>query len=682
MASETSPPPPSPAAAATASAAAADVANGDTTGTAAVWYFQSATDGTLTGPLSVEQIKHLYVENTIDGLTSVWRQGMSSWIPIAECEEIKPHLAQEDDEGELDEALLTTLVQKKKGQGPLITPPVAANTGARRVPLTEVDASQKYTDPEGESYVLDPADKTWRTFKEYEALYELQQLADEAGQITAAAAGGAQTNDNTATNNNTAPSTDAPQDTSAAAAATAAAKKATAASYSVADMTMPEAADEREEGEGEGGSEEGAESDDKKDKEGEPHDPEKEARKAKKRAYQERKKLKKQQGLWLKAKSNPNVYVSGLPEDVTMEELEETFKKAGVFKLDPDTSLPKIKIYHDDAGRAKGDALISYVKEESVGLAVKYLHESYLRPDCVICVKQAEFEPPPTEAAPPPEMQLKKRRIDRSKFMAVKNEQNRLLGWSDDTDDGSGRRIVLLKHMFSYQEAEEEDSAFYNELKEEVGEECSKWGPVDKVTPIERHPHGLVAVKFSNNEAAEAAIDALNGRNFAGRTIEAFFFDGKSDLKAHCLPPKSESQRAQQPAPTPPLFPQSAAAKAKQKPSRPRRGPPHELDHIGDSVVRNNGGAPVSPLAFLPEVPLFEEDEAKTEEMKAKEASDRQEELEAAPAPPPEGQPQPAAGQEERPKDWQEWLEDQSSDEDLKIEAEGEEGEDDTMDQE
>ena len=61
MASETSPPPPA-AAAATASAAAADVANGDTRGTSAVWYFQSATDGTLTGPLSVEQIKQLYVE--------------------------------------------------------------------------------------------------------------------------------------------------------------------------------------------------------------------------------------------------------------------------------------------------------------------------------------------------------------------------------------------------------------------------------------------------------------------------------------------------------------------------------------------------------------------------------------------------------------------------------------------
>lgn len=35
-------------------------------------------------------------------------------------------------------------------------------------------------------------------------------------------------------------------------------------------------------------------------------------------------------------------------------------------------------------------------------------------------------------------------------------------------DDGTGRRIVLLRHMFSAEEAEREGPGFYEELVEEA----------------------------------------------------------------------------------------------------------------------------------------------------------------------------------------------------------------------
>lgn len=35
---------------------------------------------------------------------------------------------------------------------------------------------------------------------------------------------------------------------------------------------------------------------------------------------------------------NPNVYVTGLPPDVSEEELGVLFKRAGVLKIDPETS--------------------------------------------------------------------------------------------------------------------------------------------------------------------------------------------------------------------------------------------------------------------------------------------------------------------------------------------------------
>lgn len=39
--------------------------------------------------------------------------------------------------------------------------------------------------------------------------------------------------------------------------------------------------------------------------------------------------------------TNPNVYVKGLPADVTEDELVQTFRRAGVIKIDPDTSTPQ-----------------------------------------------------------------------------------------------------------------------------------------------------------------------------------------------------------------------------------------------------------------------------------------------------------------------------------------------------
>ncbi|EER13596.1 hypothetical protein Pmar_PMAR014777, partial [Perkinsus marinus ATCC 50983] len=53
-------------------------------------------------------------------------------------------------------------------------------------------------------------------------------------------------------------------------------------------------------------------------------DPDKEAKRKKRREYRARKKLKQQAGLWkarVKDENNPNIYISGLPNDITLEEL-------------------------------------------------------------------------------------------------------------------------------------------------------------------------------------------------------------------------------------------------------------------------------------------------------------------------------------------------------------------------
>lgn len=74
-----------------------------------------------------------------------------------------------------------------------------------------------------------------------------------------------------------------------------------------------------------------------------------------------RKRNKKKSG-WVQATEHSNVYVQGLPLDVTIEEMKIFFKKAGIIKADPFTGVTKIKLYKDKQGKLKGDGSISYLK--------------------------------------------------------------------------------------------------------------------------------------------------------------------------------------------------------------------------------------------------------------------------------------------------------------------------------
>lgn len=78
---------------------------------------------------------------------------------------------------------------------------------------------------------------------------------------------------------------------------------------------------------------------------------------------------------------------------------------------------------------------------------------------------------------------------------------------------------ISLKNMFDPAEAEN-DPNFERELEEEVKEECSQYGPVMGVI-VETESEGRVYLKFGNPGAAQAAIQALNGRWFDGKQIAA-----------------------------------------------------------------------------------------------------------------------------------------------------------------
>lgn len=68
-------------------------------------------------------------------------------------------------------------------------------------------------------------------------------------------------------------------------------------------------------------------------------------------------------------------------------------------------------------------------------------------------------------------------------------------------------------------------------LEDEIGEECSKYGPISQITIFEATDPNFPAdeavrifVQFERMESAmKAAID-LEGRFFGGRTVKAMFF--------------------------------------------------------------------------------------------------------------------------------------------------------------
>jgi len=90
-----------------------------------------------------------------------------------------------------------------------------------------------------------------------------------------------------------------------------------------------------------------------------------------------------------------SVYVTGLPLDVTLEELVEFFKKAGAIAKDPFNQMkPKIKLYLDDLGNPKGDALVTFLKTLAVASAFEILHEADFRPPtkCIVKLHLPEYE--------------------------------------------------------------------------------------------------------------------------------------------------------------------------------------------------------------------------------------------------------------------------------------------------
>jgi len=260
------------------------------------------------------------------------------------------------------------------------------------------------------------------------------------------------------------------------------------------------------------------------------------------------------------------VYITGLPGDITEDELKDHFSRVGMLAINPFDQSRKVKIYKDDSGGCKGDGSVCFACAESVDMAVDILHEGYIRPSHRITVARAEFSIPSASSAGagsgaaaaglPQRPALTKAQIN------VANSATRqALHWNEEGDLGvsssKALKIVVIQGMFHPEdlicpgsaalaaglrdELEEEDDeqvrrqvAFEDEilkeLEQDVVEECTlKCGVIDKITIFSKHPKGIIIVRFQTAFAAEACVKLMDGRWYDKTQLKCFYWDGTTN---------------------------------------------------------------------------------------------------------------------------------------------------------
>ncbi|KAH9630055.1 hypothetical protein HF086_008025 [Spodoptera exigua] len=226
--------------------------------------------------------------------------------------------------------------------------------------------------------------------------------------------------------------------------------------------------------------------------------------------------------------TNTKVYVSNLPLDLTEEEFVNFMQKCGLVERDPSNQKMKVKLYKDkEQDCFKGDALCTYIKIESVDLALKLLDGSDFKGN-KIKVERASFQ---MKGEYNPALKPKKKK--KKELEKIKKMQQKLFDWRPEKFIGERskhERVVIVKNLFHPSDFDQEVQLILD-YQQDMRDECGKCGEVRKVVIYDRHPEGVAQITMKEPEMADAVVELINGRWFGKRQITAEIWDGRTKYR-------------------------------------------------------------------------------------------------------------------------------------------------------
>lgn len=245
--------------------------------------------------------------------------------------------------------------------------------------------------------------------------------------------------------------------------------------------------------------------------------------------------IKKPQWFEHDSEKSTKVYVSLLPngapdDDWNEDEFVKFMSKCGVVDIDVRTNKPKAKLYKDEEGNFKGDGLCTYLKVESVQLALTILDGSCIKPGQAIKVEKAKFE---LKGSYNPK--LKPKKLSKKEQERAKKRHEKMLAWEPDKLRGERTKrdkVIVIENVFDPKDFDQ-DASLILECSSRLREQCNKFGNVKKVVVYDKHIQGICQVFFSTPEEADMAISMLNGRMFSSNKIpmKSYTWDGKTKYK-------------------------------------------------------------------------------------------------------------------------------------------------------
>jgi HIV Tat-specific factor 1 len=226
---------------------------------------------------------------------------------------------------------------------------------------------------------------------------------------------------------------------------------------------------------------------------------------------------------------NSAVYVSGIPLDANIDEIHDVFKKYGIIEEDIHTNLPKIRMYADDEGTFKGEAKVIYFKPQSVSLAITMLDGTDFRKPGDGDLHVELVDDSYSNRNKDPAGQKEKKEVSVENIKKRRPKQDRYLAIAPPPNPSKYAKIVVLKHMFTLEELEEDAGALID-IKADIRDEASKYGEVTNTVLYDLEPQGVVTVRFKEADSAVLCAEAFNGRWFDKRRVIAYVPQHREDF--------------------------------------------------------------------------------------------------------------------------------------------------------